>query len=181
LVVLIAAAVILLVVNIARTWYEQDSHPQRFSDIVEPLAAEYNIDPLFIYAIIKTESSFNPSAESHLGARGLMQIMPDTFDWIQWRWFGDDGLTFDDMYTPEHNIRYGVRLITYNIEEVQNTDSAIAAYHAGINAVKRWLDNDEYSSDGYRLDRGIPISDTAHYVNKVNKAYKIYQRLYGGE
>jgi len=179
--ILIVLAVILLAINFA-LWHFDDkrNHPIEYSNFVEHYANEYNIDKFLIYAIIKTESGFDSMAESNMGARGLMQIMPDTFEWIQWKWFSDDGLTYDDMYTPEFNIRYGARLISYHLNYYENIDNSIAAYHAGDGDVDRWLKDNTLSKDGKTLDN-IPIAETQHYVNKVNKAYEIYTKLYGGQ
>jgi soluble lytic murein transglycosylase len=151
-----------------------------YSGIVEQFAGEHGLDKFLIYAVIKTESDFRADAESNLGARGLMQIMPDTFDWIKWRWYGDSEWTFDDMYDPEVNIRFGARLISYHMNYYRNVDNTLAAYHAGDGAVDGWLKNPDYSSDGETLDV-IPFPDTWHYVEKVNKAYEIYIKLYGGQ
>jgi soluble lytic murein transglycosylase len=182
LIILITAAVILLAVSLVRRWYSDDSrtHTIEYEQFVQRYAAEYEVDEFLIYAIIKTESGFDPDAVSELGARGLMQIMPDTFEWIKWRWFNDEDLSFDDMYNPQVNIRFGVRLISYHLQYYNNVDNSLAAYHAGDGAVDAWLKDSRYSHDGKTLHT-IPFDDTQHYVNKVNKAYEIYLNLYGGQ
>jgi soluble lytic murein transglycosylase len=149
-----------------------------YSEFVEQSANEHELDKFLIYAIIKTESGFNHEAVSELGARGLMQIMPDAFEWIKnYRLFEDD-ITYDDMFNPQDNIRYGTYFISHNMERYEgNINNSLAAYHAGISAVDGWLLNKEYSSDGKTLHT-IPISQTSHYVNKVNKAYEMYLELY---
>jgi soluble lytic murein transglycosylase len=110
-----------------------------------------------------------------------MQIMPDAFDWIRnYRLFERDNIDYDAMFNPEDNIRYGTYFISHNLAHFGgNLDNSIAAYHAGITAVDGWLGSSEFSADGKNLDN-IPIPDTAHYVNKVNRAYKVYLQLYGG-
>jgi soluble lytic murein transglycosylase len=155
--------------------YRMEMHPLKYTDLVEDNAAEFGIDKYLLYAIIKTESGFNPNAESNVGARGLMQLMEETCDWIAWR-TGED-LTFDDMYHPEENIRCGAYLMDYLLDEFGNVEAAVAAYHAGSGNVGKWLTDPAYSSDGSTLSV-IPISDTAHYVNKINRAYSEYIDLY---
>jgi soluble lytic murein transglycosylase len=180
LVILIIAVVILIAINIGYNEYTRRTHPIEFSETVERYAREFGVDKFLIYAVIKTESSFNPQAESHLGARGLMQIMPDTFDWLMnYRLFERNlELTFDDMYVIDHNVRYGAYFIAFNMEKYSGSiDNSLAAYHAGIGAVDGWLSNPDFSSDGVTLDK-IPFADTQHYVNKVNAAYQTYLRLY---
>ncbi len=157
-------------------YYEAASHPLKYTDYVERCAAENNIDKYLVYAVIKTESGFDSGAVSNVGARGLMQIMEETFDWINYK-LNDDEAVYADMFDPEQNIRYGCYLLGYLYSEFGNIDATMAAYHAGRGNVNKWLSDSRYSSDGVHLDH-IPISDTAHYVDKINKAMDIYIRLY---
>jgi soluble lytic murein transglycosylase len=177
LAVLLAIAVGLLVYN----EHLRRTHPILYSEIVEASAHEQGVDKFLIYAIIKTESGFNPDAVSSAGAQGLMQIMPETFEWIRdyrLKEFHED-ISFDDLFNPDDNIRYGTYLISYHMRYYNNVDNSLAAYHAGDGAVDQWLQDPELSSNGRTLD-SIPIPETAHYVNKVNRAYEIYLKLYGG-
>lgn len=156
--------------------WERETHPLKYTDAIEYYAAENNIDKYLAYAVIKTESGFNASAVSNVGARGLMQIMEETFDWIKYK-LDDDTTTYDDMFNPEINIRYGCYLLGYLYEEFGNIEAAMAAYHAGRGKVNEWLSDSRYSTDGIHLV-DIPISDTAHYVNKIKKAMDTYIKLY---
>lgn len=156
--------------------YRLAAHPKKYSDFVEKYALEYGIDEDLIYSIIKTESSFDPSAVSGVGARGLMQIMEETFDWIKFR-LGDEETVYDDMFDPEMNIRYGAYLMNYLLEKFGDRDTAVAAYHSGAGCVSGWLSEKENSADGKRLDN-IPSSAAAHYVNKINGALSNYKELY---
>ena len=180
-IILIALTLIPLLIRLA--FYGYDDYQKRvyridYSEIVENMANEYNLDKYLIYAVIKTESGFNSDAVSEVGARGLMQITKDTFEWIRdHRLRDDEDVNFDDMFEPEKNIQYGVYLISYHMGYYNNTDNSLAAYHAGDGAVDGWLKDARYSKDGKTLSV-IPISDTAHYVEKVNKAYKTYLKLY---
>jgi soluble lytic murein transglycosylase len=154
------------------------NHPLEFTEFVERSAAEYNLDPLLIYAIIKTESSFRHDAVSSAGARGLMQIMEETFDWLCFR-LGEER-EYSEMFDPETNIRYGSYLINFLLERYDYVlNTAIAAYHAGLGDVGRWLEDSEFSDDGRTL-KYIPIPATRHYVNKINDAYDTYKMLYAG-
>ena len=86
---------------------EHWEYPQRFTEYVEYYAGKYGIDPMILYAFIRTESNFDPNADSDAGARGLMQITEVTFDWIKMKIAPKESLTFDDLYDPETNIRFG--------------------------------------------------------------------------
>jgi len=155
------------------------THPIKYSNYVERYANEYNVDKYFVYAVIKTESGFDPSAVSSVGARGLMQIMEDTFDWIKFK-LDDEDTEYANMFIAEDNIRYGCFFLGYLYNEFGNIETAAAAYHAGRGSVNSWLKDPQYSSDGIHLDN-IPIKDTAHYVNKITKAMDIYIELYDNQ
>ncbi len=178
--VLTVMVVILLLISVAGLFaydrFLRETHPLKYTAYVERYASEYGIQPTLVYAVIKTESGFRADAVSNVGARGLMQIMEDTFDWIKFR-LGDEETEYYDMYDPETNIRYGCYLLGFLLDEFGQTDEAMAAYHAGRGNVNDWLSDERYSSDGIHLDV-IPIADTAHYVNKINKAMDNYVRLY---
>ena len=146
--------------------YRLASHPKKYSEFVTKYALEYEIDEDLIYAIIKTESDFDPEAVSGVGARGLMQIMEETFDWIKFR-LDDEESVYNDMFDPEMNICYGAYLIDYLLEKYGDKNTAVAAYHSGAGSVSSWLEDKENSADGKRLDN-IPSNTAAHYVNKIN-------------
>ncbi len=170
------AAVVLLVVVLFFLLREpiiERLYPIEYEPLVEQYAQDNGIDPILVYAVIYTESRFQPNAESNIGARGLMQITEETFDWVKYRLDDPEDLTFDKMYDPETNIRYGTYLLGYLNKEFKNQKSILCAYHAGINIVKKWMSSKEYSLNGVDLDK-IPYKDTAHYVDKVEKAINIY-------
>ena len=93
-------------------YYQRYTHPLRYESYVEKYSRENGLDKYLVYAVIKTESGFDPGAVSNVGARGLMQIMEDTFDWVKFR-LGDEDARYLDMYDPETNIRYGCWLVGY--------------------------------------------------------------------
>ncbi len=157
--------------------YMRSTYPIKYEEYVERYSRDNDIDKFLVYAVIKTESGFHPDAVSGVGARGLMQIMEDTFDWIKFR-MGDEDTVYYDMYDPQTNIRYGCYLLGFLCDEFKSIETAMAAYHAGRGKVNEWLSDKEISSDGVHLDT-IPISDTAHYVSKITKAMDAYARLYG--
>ncbi len=177
-IIIVITAIIIGIDTAKQLEYEHKlaMHPKKYSEYVEKYAAEYEIDEDLIYAVIKTESDFDNNAVSNVGARGLMQIMGETFDWIKFR-LGDKDTVYDDMFDPEMNIRYGAYLVDYLLEKFGDKDTAIAAYHAGAGCVDGWLEDKENSADGKRLDN-IPSNATAHYVNKINSALTNYKELY---
>lgn len=177
LVILIAAVLGNTVYRAAREKYLLYAYPIKYEELVEKYAEENGVDKFLIYAIIKTESNFNSGAVSNAGARGLMQIMDETFQWVRFRLGDSDKTEYDLMFDPEQNIRYGAYLIGYLLEYFGSMNEAVCAYHAGVGSVDSWLQSTEYSRDGKTLDT-VPASDTKHYLNKIKDALKEYQNLY---
>lgn len=150
-------------------------YPKKQATLVEKYATEYELDKALVYAVIKTESSFDENAKSNVGALGLTQIMPETFQWLQSK--TGEQLEDKELYNADTSIKYGCLLLSMLMGEFQDTQTALAAYHAGRGSVNNWLKNPDYSKDGKVLDK-IPTQDTAFYVHKVTKAISIYKNLY---
>jgi len=149
--------------------------PTDYDKLVAKYAKEYSVDAALIYAVIKTESGFNPAAKSSADARGLMQITPDTFEWLQTK--TQDSYELEALFEPDVNIKYGVFFLSMLIREFNNTETALAAYNAGMNRIKGWLQDPDLSDDGKSL-KYIPISETRYYVKKVVSALELYKKVY---
>lgn len=154
-----------------------EAYPKKYQDFVERYSAEYQVDDVLVYSVIRSESRFNPDAVSDIGACGLMQITEETFDWAKSRMPEPDNATYADIFDPETNIKYGVYILHLLLDEFVDERTAVAAYHAGWGSVKEWLDDPEHSSNGQEIDT-IPFQDTDAYVNQVLQTEKIYVRLY---
>ena len=149
-------------------------YPRHYQAIVEQNSAAYGIPCELIYAVIRSESNFDPNAQSPAGARGLMQLMPQTYEWIAWRLREDAAA--DAIWEPGQNIRYGCYLLSYYYQKYSNWESALAAYNAGDGNVDRWLADPAYSEDGRLTD--IPFAETRNYVKRVEAAREAYEELY---
>lgn len=149
-----------------------------YQPLIERYAAEYNLRPAFVAAIIRNESSFRTDAESSVGARGLMQLMPDTAEWIAGK-IGDSNYSFDHLYDAETNIRYGCWYLNY-LSKLFRGDAVLvsSAYHAGQTTVTRWLSDRSISSDGVTIpvDK-LPDGPTKQYAGRVTTSYGIYEAL----
>lgn len=150
--------------------------PKMYAGYVEKYCAVYDIDPNLAYAVIHTESGFDSNAVSPLGACGLMQLMPETFEWLHSK-DRDCGDNYSDIFDPETNIRYGLFFLSIIEQRFGSEHLMIAAYHAGMGRVRSWLNDTSFSSDGVTLHT-IPFSDTEHYVKKVERTKRIYETLY---
>ena len=148
--------------------------PCKYGEQVFSTCQNSGVEPKLVFAIIQTESSFNPDTISSKGAVGLMQIMPDTAKYVSDLYFG--GIDFD-LFNPDDNILIGVTYLTYLLGKFEDKKTALSAYNAGEGNVKSWLENDEYSKDGKTL-YNIPFKETQDYINKVFKRVEIYELLY---
>jgi len=149
-----------------------------WQDEIEYYAAQYNLEPAFVMAIIRNESSFRTNAESSVGARGLMQMMPDTAEWIAGK-LDDGSYTFDRMWDGETNIRYGCWYLGY-LSRLFRGDAELVsgAFHAGQTTITQWLSDPNKSSDGLTLDLDrLTDGPTKQYIGRVTQAYGIYQSL----
>ena len=152
-------------------------YPCDYSEYVERYSDEYGVEKSLIYAVIKCESGFDPNAVSNVGAKGLMQITPETFNWVQTKLDGSVSLDENELYVPETNIKYGVYLLKLHLNEFGDPAVAVAAYHAGRGKVNSWLSDPEVSHDGKSI-KEIPFNDTRTYVKRVMRTIDIYKKLY---
>ena len=176
--VLILTLVIVQLPQILRQVQEW-RYPRCYAAEVEGWAAAYDLDPLLIYSFIHTESSFDPEAESSVGARGLMQMTEETFYWIKSKIAPDEALNFDSLYDPDCSIRFGAYYLKLCLERYGgDIATAAAAYHSGWGTVDALLEHGQYTRDGTILAE-FPYTQMAHYVQKILERYQCYTELYG--
>jgi soluble lytic murein transglycosylase len=133
-------------------------------------AANYDLDPALLAAVIEQESKFNATAQSSAGAVGLMQLQPATAKGIA-RYTGGSKFVVSDLENPEINVRYGAWYLHHLMQKYHDERLALAAYNAGQQNVDRWLAADE----------GVQFAETRAYVNRVERLKDIYRRAYGKE
>lgn len=175
---LLLSAVSVIIIYNAVSLTLQTVYPCGYSEEVEKNAREYGIDEALLYALIETESGFDKNALSSAGAKGLTQITPETFAWLQTK--TGESYGEDSLYDPEISVKYGAFFLSILLDEFGDTKTALAAYHAGRGRVNEWLSDRRYSSDGEKLDV-IPYEDTDFYARKVEKIRKRYIKIYGLE
>jgi len=133
--------------------------PLRHDDVIRQQAARFDLDPALIAAVIYEESRFQDQT-SDAGARGLMQITPDTADTIE-RLSGGETFEYEDLANPDLNIRYGTYFLDYLLDLYGgNVVAALAAYNAGPTNVRAW------GGPELELD-DIEFDETRHYVENV--------------
>ncbi len=156
-----------------------DEHPYQYRELIEAQADQYNLHPAFVASIVLNESSFRPHVKSSADAMGLMQIRPDTGEYIN-RQLDVPGYNHDMLYDPETNIRFGCCYLGELSERFGGDPVLVAAaYNAGPTNVQNWLNNSTYSSDRRTLPiENIPFGDTQTYARRVLRDYAAYKRLY---
>jgi len=149
----------------------------KYLDLVIKNAKEQKFDVELVLAIIKKESNFNPKARSKVGARGLMQLLPDTAKWL--------GLKdTSKLYNPDINIKYGIKYLRWLFNYFQNSVPSellkedinkqevlkvVAAYNAGPGNVKKY---DKPPHNGIP-----PFKETINYVEKVSLYFVKFEEL----
>ncbi len=182
--VIVIAAVLAVIVCIAFMFralnikVTKDSFPLKYEEIIDAASEKYGVDKALIYGVIKTESDFDPNAKSSAGAIGLMQLMDDTFVWMQTYYKDENDYVFEDLYDPALNIDYGVEVLSVLLKRYDgNEDAAICAYNGGAGHVDKWLKDPQYSDDGKTLKK-VPFAETENYRHKVARNKSIYNQLY---
>ncbi|NLZ35739.1 lytic transglycosylase domain-containing protein [Clostridium isatidis] len=169
--------ILILVVYFSTTFIMKNYiFPYKYSTYIEKHSEEFNVDPYLVLAMIKAESNFNNKAESKKGAKGLMQIMDSTGEWAA-KELGINYFLPSMLFDEDLNIRMGCWYLANLEEEFGDIDLVIAAYNGGSGNVNKWLNDEDFSSDGEKLDY-IPFNETKKYVDKVKVYYNIYKYLY---
>jgi soluble lytic murein transglycosylase len=154
--------------------------PLRHEDVIRQQAADKNLDPSLIAGVIYVESRFRDQT-SHAGAKGLMQLMPSTADYIA-RKSGGTQFVQGDLADPQINISYGSWYLRYLLEHYHgNVALALAAYNAGEGKVDEWWQDASERGETFRVAQHIPFAETREYVQKVLDARKAYRRKYAEE
>jgi soluble lytic murein transglycosylase len=179
--VLIAAGAVMLVV---KPWADKAVQelalPLRHEDVIRQQASDKNLDPTLIAGIIYVESRFRDQT-SHAGAKGLMQLMPSTADYIA-RKSGGTRFQQGDLADPQINIAYGSWYLRYLLQHYHgNVALALAAYNAGEGKVDEWWRTAADRGERFRVADHIPFPETREYVGKVLSARRDYRREYAAE
>lgn len=154
-------------------------YPLPHQEIVLAMADEYDVDPYLVFAIIRAESNFQTTAQSAVGARGLMQIMPETAEWIAAQMKMSD-FQAEDLHQPEVNIRMGCWYLNNLSTEFEGSiPLEVAAYNAGRGKVKQWIKEGQWDGDTDKIE-GIPFPETRQYVKNVLNNCEAYKAIYDG-
>ena len=165
------AGVAAWVVDAEPDWYLRSRYPLEYEQGIRSYATQRDLDPALVAAVVYAESRFDPNARSPAGAVGLMQILPETGEFIA-RQTGGTEFVVADLRDPEINVRYGTWLLRYLLDYYDgDLRLALAGYHAGPANVDRWLEEGS----------GIAFPETRAYLDEVERVRGVDRRAYGDE
>lgn len=174
-VLLIFLLAVFTLINTPLVW--KWMYPIKYQEEIVKAAKHYQVNPHLILAIIRSESAFETNTVSKKGALGLMQVMPDTANWV----INQAGLKLAEdasILDPKLNINIGTWYLSFLLEKFNgNMVQAIAAYNAGPGKVSTWLARDQWNGTVERIE-DIPIGETRHYVQRVLYYQERYQKIY---
>ncbi|MGE5453899.1 MAG: lytic transglycosylase domain-containing protein [Methylocystaceae bacterium] len=152
-------------------------YPLPHRELVATSAEKYKVDPYLVFAIVRVESKFNRQAKSVAGATGLMQIMPQTGEWIAGK-MGIKSYNSQFLTQPNYNIPMGTWYLgNLNSEFDQRLPLVVASYNAGRGNVRQWVVGGIWDGTLENVN-DIPYGETRQYVVNVIKTYQIYQAIY---
>ena len=146
------------------------THPLRYEAQIQQASQQSGLEPAFIAAVVYAESRFRPDAVSSQNAHGLMQLLPETADFVQQR-SGIQG----DYRDPGVNLLLGAWYMSYLEGRYDGQERLmLAAYNSGEGRVDGWI-----SQEGFDIEEDIPFQETHEYVDNVLEAREVYRDLYG--
>jgi soluble lytic murein transglycosylase len=168
-----------LMAPLFRRAYDDLSLPLSYSDIIRQQAAQKNLDPALIAAVIYAETKFD-SRPSSAGAEGLMQILPQTAEFLAHR-SGATTFHVADLQNPAVNIAYGTYYLRYLLDVYGNNEVlALAAYNGGESNVDRWMAAARQAGRPFTVWQ-IRFPQTQAYVLKVMQAQRDYRATYASQ
>ncbi|MBB6732664.1 lytic transglycosylase domain-containing protein [Cohnella zeiphila] len=177
-VVLLLLLVVVGLLFVQSEWLGRTIYPIYYKEEIKKNAEIYRLDPLLIASIIRVESNFKPDAVSPKGALGIMQVMPDTAEWIM-KNEEMNSITIDDV---SHDPNAGIQVGTWYLQSLLkqfggNLALSLAAYNAGPGKVKQWVDGKVWDGDEDKLE-DIPYGETKRYVQRVLYFYNKYKQVH---
>lgn len=137
------------------------AYPVKYARQVRLAADANGLDEALVAAVARCESGFRPNAVSRRGAVGIMQLMPETAEWISER----EGVKTYDLTNPNDNIALGAAYLKYLFTRFSSMEWVLAAYNAGEGNVRKW------QAEGIP----VPFAETREYIKKVTSAYEVYK------
>lgn len=171
----------LFILFVQSEWLNRWMYPLTYEETIREKAAIHELDPMLVAAIIRVETNFRPGAESRKGALGMMQLMPDTAEWIMEQMKIREQWSMEELkYEAEPNITLGTWYLRSLLNQFDNNlPIAVAAYNAGPGNVSQWLRNEVWDGQLETAKQQIPFEETRLYVQRVFHYYEKYKSVYG--
>jgi len=167
-----------------RTRHEHDwtlRYPSPFAERLVPVARAQGLDPAWVYGLIRQESRFVSDARSHVGASGLMQIMPATAKWIAKK-MGERDFAPSQINELDTNLRFGTFYLKTVHEDLDRSPVlASAAYNAGPGRPRSWRGTLPQAVEGAIFAEIVPFNETRGYVKHVLSNAAWYAAMFTGE
>ena len=145
------------------------TYPLKYSAEIKAQAKENEISAPLVASIIYAESCFQKNATSNKGAVGLMQIMPQTAEWIA----SELNTAGYNLFDEKTNIAFGCYYLKYLHEKFDSEIEVLCAYNAGESKTREWQ-----TQLGKITQENIPFAETKNYVKKVFDAKKYYSKIF---
>jgi soluble lytic murein transglycosylase len=153
-------------------------YPLPFRRDIIAAAREVNLDPAYMFGLIRQESRFQISARSVVGASGLMQVMPATADWVARR-LGMTDYRNDLITDPNTNLKLGAGYLKLVLDDLGGSQPmAAAAYNAGPGRPRRWREGPRLEAAAWA--ENVPFNETRDYVKKVVTNATLYGHVMNG-
>ena len=156
---------------------ERLTHPRRYDDLVTKYAAEYGVPEAVIYAMLKTESSFDSTKQGKNGEIGLLQLTPLLYTQLAAE-AHDEEMNAAALYDPDTNIHYGTMYLSKLYTKYGMWSTVYAAWCAGEERVDAWLQNPNYVDSDFGTLQTVPDKKVSKAVKKAVKTQDIYEKLY---
>jgi soluble lytic murein transglycosylase len=143
-------------------------YPLKYQEQINKYSQEFGVEDSLVASVIYEESRFNPNSSSGKGAVGLMQLVPETAQYISKK-LKDKNYDSEKIADVDQNIRYGSYYLKYLDDKYKDLDRVLAAYNAGEGNVDRWISEGDYQ---------IKFEETKNFVDRVKKSKSIYEKLY---
>lgn len=173
--IMITLFIVIFASKLAVDYYYQMKYPVKYKEIVLKYCDTYHVPYEIVFAVIATESKFNPKAVSSADAKGLMQITKENFEWLKYKMKDKRNLHYSNIFEVEVNIQYGTYFLSILYKEFNDWNTAFAAYNAGRTRVMAWLADDTMSENNVIIAEKIPYPETKNYVIKIRKAEEYYK------
>ncbi|WP_418789123.1 lytic transglycosylase domain-containing protein [Paenibacillus agilis] len=162
-------------------WLGEWMYPIPYKDEITKHANKQQVDPLLVAAIIRAETNYQVGKKSHKGALGIMQLMPDTANWLMEKSGRDQKWSLEQLHLEaDPSIELGTYYLHSLIKQYHNNiPAAVAAYNAGPGNVNKWLKQGTWDGRLETAKEQIPFQETRNYVTKVFHYYTKYKKVYG--